>query len=400
MVTSGFSSVSRSAANPVERGQLILQTDAYVGVIGHDLLMRRRRILGRVADVLIPWGVGLFLALVVLDEGRDDSSLVTVAGLLLVVVQAVALRWRRRSPERATAVVLAASVPFQLLIPAVVVPFAGLFAVGSLAAVRPPRVSLPALGVLLAISAMNFFTTTVDDTTFTMAVAVGAWALGEAARNRRVAIEEEAQRALGEEQARIARELHDVIAHSVSMIVVQAAAADDVFDERPDQAREALRSIERAGRDAMRELRRLLSAVRPGLEIDPTEPQPGLERVDELAESLRAGGLEVAVLRVGEPAPLPTGLDLSAYRIVQEALTNTLRHAQATRADVTLTYGADALDVDVRDDGRAAPGNGVGGHGLVGMRERAALLGGTLEAGPQPGGGYRVHAHLPLEAGR
>jgi signal transduction histidine kinase len=362
--------------------------------------MRRRRILGRVADVLIPWGVGLFLALVVLDEGRNDSSLVTLAGLLLVVVQAVALRWRRRSPERATAVVLAASVPFQLLIPAVVVPFAALFAVGSLAAARPPRVSVPALGVLLAISAMNFFTATVEDTTFTMAVAVGAWALGEAARNRRVAIEEEAQRALGEEQARIARELHDVIAHSVSMIVVQAAAADDVFDERPDQAREALRSIERAGRDAMRELRRLLSAVRPGLEIDPTEPQPGLDRVDELAESLSAGGLEVAVLRVGDPSPLPAGLDLSAYRIVQEALTNTLRHAQATRADVTLTYGAEAIDVDVLDDGRAAPGNGVGGHGLVAMRERAALLGGTLEAGPQAGGGYRVHAHLPLEAGR
>jgi signal transduction histidine kinase len=361
--------------------------------------MRRRRIIGRVADVLIPWGVGLFLVLVALDEGRHDASAITLAAIVLAVVQAVALRWRRRSPERATAVILVASLGFQLLVPEVVVPFAALFAIGALSAERPPRVSLPGLGALLVLAALNFFTATVEDTTFTMAVAVGAWALGEAARNRRVAIEEEAQRQLGEERARIARELHDVIAHSVSMIVVQAAAADDVFDERPDQAREALRSIERAGRDAMGELRRLLSAVRPELG-DPTEPQPGLDRVDELADGLRAGGLEVAVLREGEPAPLPAGVDLSAYRIVQEALTNTLRHAQATRADVTLSYGPDALEVDVRDDGRAPPGNGSGGHGLVGMRERAALLGGTLEAGPEASGGFRVHARLPLEAAR
>jgi signal transduction histidine kinase len=176
---------------------------------------------------------------------------------------------------------------------------------------------------------------------------------------------------------------------------VQAAAADDVFDERPDQARAALRSIEHAGRDALGELRRLLGAVQPA---DPDGPQPGLDRLDELAEPLRAGGLDVVVRREGEPAPLPAGVDLSAYRIVQEALTNTLRHARATSAEVTVTYEDDAVEVDVRDDGRAA-GDGQGsGRGLVGMRERAALVGGTLEAGPQPGGGYRVHARLPLEA--
>jgi signal transduction histidine kinase len=358
--------------------------------------MRRRRLFARFADFAIPWGVGLFLVLVVLDEGRQDSSAVTLAGLLLVGVQSVALRWRRRQPERVTALVLVTGVGFQVLFPEVVVPFPALFAVGSLAAVRPPRVSLVGLTGLVALAAANFFTTTVEDSVFTMAIAVGAWALGEAARNRRVAIEEEAQRAMTEEQARIARELHDVIAHTVSMIVVQAAAADDVFDERPDQAREALRSIERAGRDAMVELRRLLGAVRPGLQAD-TEPQPGLDRLGDLAESLRAGGLEVAVRREGEPSPLPAGLDLSAYRIVQEALTNTLRHARATRAEVTLTYADGALDVDVRDDGRATGNGAAGGHGLVGMRERASLLGGTLDAGPQPGGGYRVHARLPLD---
>jgi signal transduction histidine kinase len=364
--------------------------------MGHDSTMRRRRLLARFADFAVPWGVGLFVALVVLDEGRRDPSGVTLAALVIVVVQSVALRWRRRQPERATAVILATGFAFHALVPELVVPFAALFAVGSLAATRPPRVSLIGLAGLVALAAANFFTTTVEDSVFTMAIAVGAWALGEAARNRRVAIEEETQRAKGEEQARIARELHDVIAHSVSMIVVQAAAADDVFDERPDQAREALRSIERAGRDAMVELRRLLNAVRPTLEPD-TEPQPGLDRLDELADSMSAGGVQVSVRREGAPAALPAGLDLSAYRIVQEALTNTLRHARATRAEVTLSYGAEALEVDVRDDGRATPGNGAaGGHGLVGMRERAALLGGTLDAGPQPGGGYRVHARLPL----
>ncbi len=357
-----------------------------------------RRLFGRFADFAIPWGTGLFLVLVVLDEGRsEDSSVAVLAGLLLVTVQSAALRWRRRQPVRVTAVVLATGVVFQALYPEVVVSFPGLFAVGSLAAARPPRQSLVGLAGLLALSATNFFTTSVEDTVFTMSMGVGAWALGEAARSRRVAIDEEAQRAIGEEQARIARELHDVIAHSVSMIVVQAAAADEVFDDRPDQAREALRSIEHAGRDALRELRRLLSAVRPGVAGDSTDPQPGLDRLDELTGSLRTGGLDVVVRREGAPAALPAGLDLSAYRIVQEALTNTLRHARATHAEVTVSYLPGELEVEVRDDGRAAPSNGTGGHGLVGMRERAALLGGTLEAGPLPGGGYRVCARLPLE---
>jgi signal transduction histidine kinase len=369
--------------------------------MGDALTMRFRSRLARFADYAIPWSVALFLVLVVLDEeNRSDPTAVTLAGLAIVAIQAVALRWRRRQPERVMAIELATGVAFQLLFPSVVLPIPALFAVASLAGARKPRVSLVGLAALIGLVAMNFFTTTVEDTVFTMGLAVGAWALGEAARNRRVAIAEESQRAISDEQARIARELHDVIAHSVSMIVVQAAAADDVFDERPDQAREALRSIERAGRDALRELRRLLSGVRPGIAADAHEPQPGLDRLDDLAETVRLGGLDVIVRQEGERAPLPVGLDLSAYRIVQEALTNTLRHARATRAEVTVVYGSQELDLDVRDDGRALPSNGEspGGHGLVGMRERAALLGGTLEAGPQPGGGYRVHARLPLEA--
>ncbi|MQA73305.1 MAG: sensor histidine kinase, partial [Solirubrobacterales bacterium] len=224
-----------------------------------------RRHLERLANIVIPWGVGLFLVLVVLDEQATPTSWpALLLGLALAVVQGGALRWRRQRPELMMAVAVVAGLGFQLIVPEVVLPIAGLFAVGSLAAARPPRVSLVGLAALMALAATNFFTTSVDDTVFTMAIAVGAWALGEAARNRRVAIDEAARRAVSEEQARIARELHDVIAHSVSVIVVQASAADDVFEARPDQARSALRSIERAGRDALGELRRLLGAVRPG----------------------------------------------------------------------------------------------------------------------------------------
>jgi signal transduction histidine kinase len=355
--------------------------------------VRLRWNLAPVADVLVPWGTGVLLALIAIDA--HSSPLLVLLGIALAAVQGAALHWRRRRPELVMAITLLAAGGFFALAPDTVIPFAPLFAVHSLAATRPPRVSLPGLAGLEALCALNFLTTNVGDTTFTMALAVGSWALGEAARNRRVAISEEARRAVSEEQARIARELHDVIAHSVSVIVVQAAAADDVFDERPDQARAALRSIEHAGRDAMGELRRLLGAVQAA---DPSGPQPGLDRLDELAAPLRAGGLDVVVRREGEPAPLPAGVDLSAYRIVQEALTNTLRHARATSAEVLVTYEDDAVEVDVRDDGRAAADGSGGGRGLVGMRERAALVGGTLEAGPQPGGGYRVHARLPLEA--
>jgi signal transduction histidine kinase len=356
--------------------------------------------LQRFADLTIPWLVAVFLVLVAGDErsGSDEEAAIGLA-MALGVIQGAALGWRRRHPERAMAVALIGGFAYQAVIPEIVLPVAGLLAIGPLAAARPPRNSLVWLCALVSLAASNFVTAPAEDALFAITLAVVAWALGEAARSRRVAISEEARRAVSDEQARIARELHDVIAHSVSVIVVQAAAADDVFNRRPDQARAALRSIERAGREALAELRRLLGAVRPAAGADPSAPQPGLQRVDELAEPVRAGGLEVVVRHEGDPAPLPAGVDLSAYRIVQEALTNTLRHARATRAEVLLRYRPDELEVEVRDDGREAVAQGAGGgHGLVGMRERASLLGGTLEAGPLPGGGYRVHARLPTGA--
>jgi signal transduction histidine kinase len=238
-----------------------------------------------------------------------------------------------------------------------------------------------------------------------------AWVIGDSLGVRRryvAALEEraerlerereaEAARAVAEEQARIARELHDVLAHNVSVMVVQAAAANDVFDSQPERAREALASIEATGRDALAELRGLLGVVRGG-GPDYT-PQPSLERLDELVDQIRSAGLDVAVTIEGQPRELPAGIDVSAYRVVQEALTNTLKHARASQAEVSLRFRPDGIDVDVRDDGVGA-GNGDGdggGNGLIGMRERVAVYGGSFAAGPDPGGGFAVSARFPLE---
>jgi signal transduction histidine kinase len=350
------------------------------------------------ADVAVPWIVGLFLVLVALGEGEDGAPAGVVLLLLaFAVVQAVALRWRRTHPIPVTAVALVGGLAVLAISPDSVMPVAGYFAVGALASMFPPRVSLFGLAGVTAVASINFFSQNAEDAVFAIVLGFGAWALGEAARNRKVVIHEEARRAVADEQARIAREVHDVVAHSVSVIVVQAAAADDVFDERPDQARTALHSIEQTGRDALRELRLVLGAMQPDADRPEHEPAPGLDRLDELAEPLRAGGLDVVMRREGD-GDIPAGVDLSAYRIVQEALTNTLRHARATRAEVVLRLGPEALDVDVRDNGRPATLPTERGHGLVGMRERATMLGGSFEAGPLPGGGYRVHARLPLEA--
>jgi signal transduction histidine kinase len=243
--------------------------------------------------------------------------------------------------------------------------------------------------------------------------AAAAWILGDNVRTKRAYYreleeradrlerekEEGTRRAAAEEKARIARELHDVIAHSVSVMVVQAAAAGDVFEKQPERAREALSSIEESGRSALTELRRLLGIVRSD-EHGSREPQPGLAALEELVEQIRATGLEVELKREGEIGELPAGVNLSAYRIVQEALTNTLKHAQATRARVRLVRSKQELAIEVTDDGAGPAEESANGHGLIGMQERVALLGGALEAGPGEGGGFVVKAHFPLEQGR
>lgn len=211
----------------------------------------------------------------------------------------------------------------------------------------------------------------------------------------RRAAEEERRRRAGEERLRIAQELHDVLGHHVSLINVQAGVALFLMDDDPEQARTALTEIKRASRDLLREMRSTLGVLRGVDEQAPRLPTPGLDRLDALLDEVRAAGLPVRRRTDGAPWPLPTGVDLAAYRIVQESLTNTRRHAGAATAVVTLRYTPDGLGLTVDDDGAGPAGETVDGTGLTGMRERARSAGGTLEAGPGPERGFRVRAWLP-----
>ena len=211
-------------------------------------------------------------------------------------------------------------------------------------------------------------------------------------------LEERAHVAVLAERTRIARDLHDLVAHSVSLMTVQAGAARLLLPDDPPRAREPLLSVEETGREALADLRRLFGIVRSEEGDAALTPQPGLARLDALLEQTRTAGLPVEVAIEGERRLLSPGVDLTAYRIVQEALTNALKHAGPARAQVTIRYGREVLDLEITDDGRRTR-NGEGtGHGLVGMRERVTLYGGELEAGPRGRDGYAVRARLPIEA--
>src|SRR3954451_1500052 len=213
--------------------------------------------------------------------------------------------------------------------------------------------------------------------------------------------DKQAQLAVAQERARIARELHDVVAHNVSVMVVQAAAARRMIDHDASKAKEALSSVEQTGRSALREMRRVVGMLGQRDEELALAPQPSVEEIDWLIERAREDGLDVDLTIEGEKKRLESGVDLSAFRIVQEALRNTLKHAGPAKAQVTLKYGEHDVEVDVSDNGhgvRAPADNGaVTGHGLLGMRERVAMLGGEIEAGYRKDGGFGVHAKLPLE---
>jgi signal transduction histidine kinase len=262
-----------------------------------------------------------------------------------------------------------------------------------------------------------------SDFVFVSVVFGGAWLLGRALRGRgeRAAQLEQraaqleadqqakAHAAVAAERARIARELHDVIAHSVSVMVIQAGAAEQLLEKTPERARGPLLAVQDTGRQTIVELRRLLGILRDDGQELSLAPQPGLAGLELLLEEMRQAGLPVQLQVEGQPWPLPPGLDLTAYRIVQEALTNSLRHAGPAQAEVILRYQDHAVELEILDDGRG-PGSRDGsgeqsGHGLAGMRERIALYGGTLEAGPRattPGAaraGYVVRARLPTGAG-
>jgi signal transduction histidine kinase len=213
--------------------------------------------------------------------------------------------------------------------------------------------------------------------------------------------EENAQRAVFDERVRIARELHDVVAHHVSVMGVQAGAARLIMNQNPERASAALASIEASSRQAVEELHRLLGFLRQSGDPDELSPRPGLDRLPDLVDSMASSGLAVTIACEGEPRPLPPTVDVSAYRIVQEALTNTLKHAHAEHATVCVRYLLTAVQIDVLDDGRDQPKpvGQRGGLGLIGMRERAALHGGTLAAHPRDDGGFAVQATLPTSNG-
>jgi signal transduction histidine kinase len=240
-----------------------------------------------------------------------------------------------------------------------------------------------------------------------------AWFWGDGLRSRRAYLagleeraryleetrEEEARRRVADERFRIARDLHDVIAHSIASINVQAGSAIHVMDRRPEQARESLLAIKKASGEALAELRSTVGVMREDDSAAPRAPTPSLDCLDPLLESAAHAGLPVQVGVRGEPRPLPSAVDVAGYRIVQESLTNVVRHAHAHEATVTLEYGPEFVEVAVTDDGRNGAAGGEAGHGIAGMRERAETVGGRVEAGPRFSGGFRVWARLPTSVG-
>ncbi|MEU6803484.1 sensor histidine kinase [Streptomyces neyagawaensis] len=359
-------------------------------------------------------------------ESMNEAALVPIA---LALSLSVALR--RRMPEKMLVLAAAAGIA-QLIfdVPRIAGDFAMLVIIYTVAAIGARWASWFALAGGLCAAPLAQMRWAEDQTgmlgnavlaiILTVPFAL-AWVLGDSLRTRRAyfaQLEERAARlekereaqakvAVAAERARIARELHDVVAHNVSVMVVQADGAAYVLDAAPDQAKKALETISSTGRQALAEMRRLLGVLRTGehQEVGEYVPQPDVEQIDDLVEQCRTAGLPVDFKIEGTPRPLPSGVELTAYRIVQEALTNTRKHGGPNAgASVRLVYFDDGLGLLVEDDGKGAPhelyeegGVDGRGHGLIGMRERVGMVGGTLDAGPRPGGGFRISALLPLK---
>ena len=328
------------------------------------------------------------------------------------------LAWRRRHPEGVLLAMAATGLAFATTGNSVVcLGPAVLVAVYAVAAYGPPHRSLLLVGgataamvVAVAASGARFDTMAGNAVVFAVVWLVGdrqrravAEAAAERARAAELASSREqlARQAVMEERLAIARELHDIVAHAMSVITVQSGTARMVMDGSPDVAREALSAIEDTSRKALAEMRRLLSVLRADTAAGGDvllSPARGLADLDSLVDVAAASGLRVELSRQGDPVALPAGAELAAYRIVQEALTNVCRHARASSASVVVRYEPSEVAVEVTDDGIGGAPR-PGGHGLVGMRERAALYGGEVEAAPRPEGGFRVRARIPLEVG-
>ncbi len=358
-----------------------------------------------------------------LPEGARDTGhrALDTLGLALALLQTVPLVWRRVMPVLVLAACSGAMFLFFFLgyLPSFA-SFGFLLALYTVAAHRDHRVSIPAAigGAAVVLMILICSKEPIEfDTIFAEGLVVGAvWFIGDGLRAKRTQVitledratrlererEEEAQKAVAEERRVIARELHDVVAHNVSVIVAQSVAAQRVFDVSPEDGRDALHSIEDAGREALVEMRRLLGFLRTSDDRpDIRDPQSGLGDIETLLSQVREAGLPVSLSVEGTWRPLPVGLDLSAYRIIQESLTNVLKHAGLARAAVVIQYRESSLDLTVTDDGR---GLGTGDpdplrprFGHLGMRERVGLFRGRLRVGPRSDGGYEVAATLPLD---
>jgi signal transduction histidine kinase len=347
-------------------------------------------------------------------------------GITAVVLQTLPLAMRRRWPEAVFVLVLIGAVSNLAFgyENSFFGTFGAMLAVYNVAAHGRRIVSWIVLGaapfalaLVLYLDWRNQGKVVLTDIPYNGLLVAAAWILGDNVRSRRAYIaqleehdrliasqrEERAQRTVMEERGRIARELHDVVAHSVSVMVLQANAGERVIAQDQQRARASLQAIQQTGREALTELRRLLGVLRvpAGIEDGPERsPQPGVADIEQLVQRVRDVGLPTQLAIEGQSKPLPIGVELSAYRIVQEALTNALRHANATQANVVVRFTDAGLELDVRDNGRTASGgNGQKptGHGLIGMQERVQLFGGVMQAGPQAEGGYRVTATLPAE---
>jgi signal transduction histidine kinase len=400
------------------------------------LHLRRRRVVYRRADPasaarptrvtpargygeLVPrrldLGIALALTAIVVAEAliADIESPARPVAAVLGALIALPLAWRTRAP---LAAVVASAAAFAALGLAtddaalgpqtILLPF---LLAGFTAGTQPDRRhAFTGLAVVLAGHAIG----EASDLVVMGPVFAGVWFVGRLAESRRNLAEQLAERAevleldsseharlaIAEERARIARELHDIVAHSVSVMVVQAGAERLALGTERPQTREALGAIERTGRHAMAEMRRLVGMLRTDDGEIALAPLPSLANLDALAEHVTRAGLPTAVEVTGTPAALPPGIDISAYRIVQEALTNALKHAGPARAQVRVGYGPAALEIEVDDDGRGGSPGSATGHGLTGMRERVAVYGGELAAAGKPGGGFTVRARLPLGA--
>jgi signal transduction histidine kinase len=367
---------------------------------------------------------GLSTALFVFDNGPVGSGLprgTLALGYLLALLHTLPLAARRRFPGAVLGITVASGLAVAALgLPPVVLGLAILVAVYSVAAYGDRWTSLAGLAAAeLGSAAIQLTPGRVQTPTVTSnGVVIGAaWLLGHfvgirraytARLERTAALEraraESARRAVIEERLRLARELHDVVAHSISVIAVQSGVGAHVANTQPEEAAKALAAIEATSRAALTELRRLLGVLREeGEPQGSLAPVPGLADLDALVAEVAKVGVGVRVRVEGTPSQLPVGVDLSAYRIVQEALTNVVKHAGTARAQVTIGYRDHEVMVEVSDDGQGVipptdNGQARVGHGLIGMRERVAAFGGDLEVGPRPGGGFPVAARLPLTA--